>query len=370
MKNSYKIVIGLVAVLAIVGLAWNKTRQNDTVKIVALYPLTGGVASWGESSQKATQMAVDEINATGGINGKKLEVIYEDHACDAKTALSEFQQFVATTKIFTSSSCSGTVLGIAPQLQKNDAVLFATIVASTKISSSSPLLFRNWAVETRQANIVGDKMKAKGFTTIGILNETTDFGKGLAIGIQNNLQGSGISISNESFATGDTDVRTQLAKLKAAGVQALFLAPQSETSAEVILTQMEQLNFTPKLFVNDIILGAPKLIANHTKALEGSLGGNFVIQSDAFQNFQDAYKARYGTDCVHSTGCAIAYDTMHILADAIKTNGNTAEGVASYLQTVHYQGTTGATSFDANHDRSGVGYQLSEITGGKVILVK
>lgn len=364
------IVIAVIAALGGGYAFYTQSAESETIKIVALYPLTGGVASWGESSQKATQIAVDEINKNGGINGKQIEVIYQDHKCDPKVALSIYQQFVQKTKIFTSSSCSGTVLSVAPNLEKDNALLLPQVVASVKISGVSPMVYRNWVVETSQAAVIGQKIKELGYKKIGIINEETDFGKGLAIGLQDYLKDSGVEVITESFKTGDTDVRTQLTKLKGAKVEALFIAPQSETSSETVLAQMEQLGFKTNLFVNDIILQAPKLLAAHAALLEGTMGGNFVIQSERLQSFMDAYEARYGVECAHVNACAIAYDSMNILADAIKAKGNSAEAVAGYLKTVDYSGVSGQTAFNEKNDRSGAGYLLSVIKGGGVELAK
>lgn len=373
MNKTTKIVLAVLAVVMVLGSGYSlytKGAESNTVKIVALYPLTGGVASWGESSQKATELAVEEINKNGGINGKKLEVIYQDHKCDPKAALSIYQQFAQKTKIFTSSSCSGTVLAVAPNLEKDNALLLAQVVASAKISGVSPMVYRNWVLETSQAAIIGQKIKDLGYKKIGIINEETDFGKGLATGLQNYLKDSGVEVVSESFKTADTDVRTQLTKLKAAKVQALFIAPQTETSSETVLSQMEQLKFKTNLFVNDIVLQAPKLLAAHTALLEGTMGGNFVIQSEKLQGVMDAYKARYGTECTHVNACAVAYDSITMLADAMKAKGTSAQAVAEYLKTVNYSGVSGQTAFDAKNDRSGAGYLLSVIRGGAMTLVK
>lgn len=357
----------IIFIVIVIIISTRKTDQN-TVKVVALHPLTGGLASWGESSQKATQIAVNEINALGGIDGKKFEVVYEDHKCDPKTATSIYQQAVSKTKIFTSSSCSGTVLSIAPNLEKDNAVILATVVASVKISSSSPRVYRNWAVETRQADIVAGEIKKKGYTKVGILHEQTDFGKGLALSLDNSLKGQ-VSVITESFSTGATDFRTQLTKLSKSGIQAVFLAPQSEASSQVILAQMEELKMSPAIYVNDIILGAPKLITDHAALLEGARGGRFVVDSPKLQNFLKTYKDTYGTDCPQVSACAVAYDSIYMLKDAISV-GNSPEQIGAYLKNIQYDGVSGNVSFDQSNDRSGVGYVLSEITGGKSQVVK
>ncbi len=84
------IALGSIVVLVLIGGVWLYTNKNNSkpLQIVALFPLTGGLASYGEPAQKAAQLAVEDINARGGIKGKKLEVIYQDHQCDPKTALS------------------------------------------------------------------------------------------------------------------------------------------------------------------------------------------------------------------------------------------------------------------------------------------
>lgn len=369
-KILWVVVVVVVVILITLGILKTNKNINEPVKIVALYPLTGGVASWGESSQRGTQIAVDEINKNGGINGRPLEIIYEDHKCDPKTALSAFQKGLSQSKIFISSSCSGTVLSIAPNMQSNNALLLATVVASVKISNVSPFVFRNWTVETRQASILGQKIKELGLKKVGVIYEETDYAKGLEIALEKELKDSGVVIQAESFATGATDVRTQLTKLKIAKVDALFVSPQTDTSSEVVLSQMEQLGFKPKMFVNDIVFGAPNLIAKHINILEGAMGGNYVIQSDKLQEFSDSYKAKYGADCAHINACAVAYDSIYMLAGAIEMNGDTAEGVKNYLKSVSYTGVSGVTSFDENNNKSGVGYSLSIIKNGKVELEK
>lgn len=360
----------LIVILTVVLYSVWKKDSGDTIKIVALYPLTGGLASWGESSQRGTQMAVDEINKSGGIHGKKIEVIYGDHQCDPKVALSIFQQYIATSEIFTSSSCSGTVLSIAPNLQTTDAFLLATVVASKKISSVSPNVYRNWVLETRQSDLIAERIKANGISKVGIIYEQTDYGKGLADELTRNLEKSNVKVVSESFATGATDVRTQLTKLQAANVETLFVSPQTEVSSEVVFSQMKDLKFKPKLFVNDIVLGSKKLLTEHSTLLEGAEGGNFVIKSNEFNVFLEEYKSKYASECPHTTACAVAYDTMYILADAIKKNGVNIDRIKDHVRDLNYKGISGDIQFDQNNDRAGVGYKLSKIVNGTVELIK
>jgi branched-chain amino acid transport system substrate-binding protein len=370
MKQKIVWVVIAIVVLAVIVFSF-RNLSPKTIKIVALYPLTGGVASYGESSKNGTQLAVEEINKNGGINGKTLEVVYEDHKCDPKTALSAYQASLLSTKIFLSSSCSGTVLSIAPNLQKDNAILLATVTTSGRVSSSSPLLFRNWPVDVRQAYVIAQKIKELGYKNIAIIYEETDYGKGLDIALKNFLKDSDITITEESFASASTDVKTQLTKLKATHPDALFIAPQTETSTEIVLKQMEQINFNPKLFVNDLTLGAASIIVKHKALLEGAIGGNFIMQpGDALQKFIDSYKLRFGTECPHIGACVVAYDSVYMLAEAIAKNGNSTQGIQQYLQQIKYNGISGLTSFDSANDRDGVGYLPSVIKNGVVELIK
>ena len=360
------VVILVVVLLIIAGSAFSKSKSTSSIKIVALYPLTGGVASWGESSKQGTDLAVSEINKNGGINGRPLEIIYQDHKCDPKSALSAFERLLLQSHIFISSSCSGTVLSIAPKLQNQDALLLATVVASVKLSGVSPLLFRNWAVETQQAELIGQKIKDAGYKKIGVLYEETDYAKGLNLALQRFLQGTPVTFVEESFAPNTTDLRTQLTKLKSANLDVLFISPQSEASSEVIFAQMGQLKFKPRVFVNDIILGATGLLEKHASSLEGALGGNLLVQSDKLEAFTEALKAYSNNDCIHLNACAVAYDSIYVLAEAFKKKGESAKGVQTYLEGISYNGVSGRTAFDQNHDRKGASYTLSVVKSGKV----
>src|SRR5574341_2690204 len=139
---------GLVAISVFLLLAITSCAPKSTepVTIGALFPLTGGLAQYGEAAQTAAALAVEEINAQGGVNGRLLVIDYQDHQCNAKTAVSIFEQLYAAKKIriFTSAACSGTVLSIAPLLESKEALLFGTLVSTPKITGISPWVFRNW----------------------------------------------------------------------------------------------------------------------------------------------------------------------------------------------------------------------------------
>ncbi len=367
------IALGSIVVLVLIGGVWLYTNKNNSkpLQIVALFPLTGGLASYGEPAQKAAQLAVEDINARGGIKGKKLEVIYQDHQCDPKTALSIYKQFSLMNKLFTSAACSGTVLSIAPNLEKDQALLLGTITTTPKITGSSPYVFRNWSSDDKESFLLAQHIRKMGYKNVGVLYEETDYAKGLKISLDEFLKNSDTHVVSESFASKTTDVRTQLSKLKDQKLDVLFLSPQTTTSAEVILLQMEQMNFKPKLLVNDNVLKAADLVKKYANTLEGALGGDYVIhQNETSQQVLNKFKEKYGTRCLQENICLGVYDAINLLALGIEKNGYTADGVKNYLQATNYEGVSGTIAFDEKNDRKNSEYSLFEIRNGSRELVK
>lgn len=340
------------------------------IRIGALFPLTGGLSSYGEAAMTSAKLAADEINVNGGINGRPLEIDFQDHQCDPKTALSLFESLASAKNIhiFTSAACSGTVLAIAPAMEGKDALLLGTIVTTPKITNLSPFVFRNWASDARESELFAAEVKRRGYHRIGIINEETDYAQGLRLWLEKDLQGSGVEVFAESFASGSTDVRSQLSKLKEAQPDMIFISPQTVTSGDVVLKQLQEIGFSGALFVNDNILKSADLRTRYSGLLEGATSADYVAEdSDSFRSLMERYRSKYGRDCAHTNICAGVYDAFNLLADAIRARGEDADGVRDYLGTVDFDGASGRISFGSDNDRKGAPYTLFFIHDGEPV---
>ena len=363
-------VLIIVTIVIIIVSASQNGLNNGVIRIGALMPLTGGLSSYGEPAQKAAELAVADINANGGINGNKLEIVYEDHKCDPKEMVSVFEKTLSSgIHIMNSVACSGTVSSVAPSLVPKDVLLFGAVTSASKLTAISPNFFRNWASDRQEGKVLADQIIKKGYKSVAVLYEETDYAKGLKSDVENNLKGTDVKIVSESFASGSTDVRTQLAKLKSAKTDAVLISVQTVTSGEVVLSQMEQLNFKPKMLVNYNIL-ASALVKTHASLLEGALGGNYSLKaSDKLNKVLAEYKAKYGVDCPQKNVCAMEYDSIQFLAQALKAKGSSVSGVKDYLSKNTYDGVSGDISFDVNNDRTNTDYVPFEITGGLAVKI-
>lgn len=366
------IIVVLIIVAALVATLGGKTAQS--IKIGALYPLTGGLASYGEPAFNAAKLAVQDINASGGINGAQLELVIEDHACDPKIAVSAYNKLVNTSNIhiLTSVACTGTVLALVPNLEKDRVVLLGTITSGNKLTNASPNFFRNWASDRQESKLLAERILQNKYQSVATLNEETDYAKGLVVSLGEFLKDSSVKMSSESFASGVYDVRTQLTKLQELKTDVVFISVQTVTTGEMVLKQMEQLNFKPKvLFVNDNILKAASLVKDHAQLLEGAIGGDYMFEvSGKAGKFLKKYREVYGADCPQTNICLAEYDAIQMLVEGLKTKGDSFLQVRQYLTGSEYAGLSGRISFDANHDREGAEYSLFEIRGGKVEVVK
>ncbi|HLC32795.1 MAG TPA: ABC transporter substrate-binding protein [Candidatus Nanoarchaeia archaeon] len=338
--------------------------SKETVTIGGLFPLTGGLSQYGEVAQNAALLAVEEINAAGGVNGAMLKIDLQDHQCTPKLALSIVEQLIAQgVKVYTSAACSGTVISIAPILEKNNAALVGTIVTAPKLTNISQAVFRNWASDINEARLFADEIKRKGYQKIGVIYEETEYAQGLKISLEQFLSESGIQIVSESFAPTATDVRSQLAKLQDQNPDLLFVSPQTVTSADMIFKELAELEYRPRLLVNDNVIKAVDLHKRYALLLDGAIGGDYIVEASAkLEKFKAQYRAKYGKDCAQLNICAGVYDAVHMLAQSMEQ-----VDVRSALQTIDYSGASGRIQFDKAHDRVGTEYTLFVIRNGTAV---
>ncbi|MEI7961584.1 MAG: ABC transporter substrate-binding protein, partial [archaeon] len=341
----------------------------------ALFPLTGSLANYGEESIKAAQMATDEINAGGGINGVKLVIDFLDHKCDPTTAKSIFEQETSLKeiKVFVVQQCSGTVLSIAPLLVDNNAIILGTAVSTPKLSGISPNFFRNWALDSSEAELFAKEANKRGLKRIGIIYEQTDYAKGLSDYFQNGLKNHESSpvIVIESFNSNSADVRSQLAKLKDRNLDALFISVQTVASGDLVLKQMTEIGFKPKtIFGSDYIIKTGDFLKKYS-LLEGAIGADFIpANSEAYKEYQNKFKEKYGFFPLQPNFSGAQYDSILFLAKAISVSGTDANEISKYLKTHSFNGASGTLAFDLKNDRKNANYTPVIVKNGKVILLE
>ena len=344
--------------------------EGEVIKIGFIGPLTGEAASYGEPLRNTIALAVEEVNAAGGINGQLLEIIYEDAKCTGKDAANAAQKLVNVdkVKVIIGGFCSSESLAAEPIATGAKVLLFSAGSSSPDLTGKSQFFVRNYPSDASQGAVLAELANKRGWKKVAFLVESKDYPQGIYKAFKTTFDGFGGVIIKEEFPPEASDFKTQLAKLKVEKPDALFLSVQTPAPAERIFKQLGELNWKPPLLVADVIVGDPKIVETHKAILEGAIGAEFGIDpgNEKFQHLIQTYKEKYGADTPYQAYAQTEYDAVFMIGDGIKAVGYDGEKLAKWLREIaDWRGASGIVDIKDDGDRAG-GHIPKIVKNGKV----
>ena len=189
---------------------------DTSFRIGVMDSITGVGETYGNVAAHAKQMAADEINAAGGVNGRKLELVIEDSKCNAQDAITAFRKLteVDGVKIILGTSCSGAMLGVAPLAEENGVVLFSGLASNPDIADAGDYIFRTQISDIEVGISTGNVLWSDGIRTLATITEETDYAEGVRrTSVEQFTKLGGQIVAEERFSSDITDFRTQLTKV-------------------------------------------------------------------------------------------------------------------------------------------------------------
>jgi branched-chain amino acid transport system substrate-binding protein len=379
MNQSIKWIVGIIVVVAVgvVGYLVSKGPSEpvstEPIKIGFIGPLTGDAVSYGESIRNSIALAVEEINSAGGIEGRTIEMIYEDGKCTGKDAVSAAQKLVNVdkVKIIIGGVCSGETLSILPITEPVKVLILSPSASSPDLTGAGKFFFRNNPSDADGGKALAKLIMEK-YKKAAIISENTDYAQALGRVFINSFGAiGGEVVANESFAPGTKDFRSILAKIKAASPHAIVINTQMGIASGIIVNQVKELAINTPLYGTTVLAGT-NAIEIAGKNAEGILLIDVPGLSDdnpKAVKFLSDYKAKYGETTLEFY-LGAAYDDVYILAQAISKVGIDTEKLKDYLSAINYNGVIGTYSFDENGDLVGIEYAIKQIKDGKAVEVK
>ena len=231
------------------------------IKIATVGPLTGQYASFGEQMKRGLEMAVEDLNAAGGVLGQKIEGVAEDDACDPKQAVAVANKLVTEgVDLVAGHFCSGSSIP-ASAVYAEEGVLQIS-PASTNPALTEDAAKKGWVNVNRVCGrddaqgIVAGKYLAEKFKgkKVAILNDKTAYGKGLADETKKNMNAAGLQETMyESYTAGEKDYSALVSKMKAAGIDAFYVGGY-HTEAGLMIRQAHEQGYKPQLVSGDALV--------------------------------------------------------------------------------------------------------------------
>lgn len=379
MKKSRVLSMVLVAALLTVPLAGcgnTSGGSGDEIVIGGLAPLTGSVAQYGVAVDNAVKMAVDDINAKGGLLGKRIKYISYDEKGDPTEATNAYTRLVDQDKIValigdvTSAPCEA----VAQQAARDKLPMITPSGTSEAITTYGENVFRACFIDPYQgekmANYAVEKLSAK---TAAVFYQTgNDYSEGLMNAFVAKAAELGLEIvDTEAFAEGDKDFKAQMTNIAAADPDVVF-APIYYAEAGLAITAARAAG-CDAVFMGGDGFGSVKNYAS-AEDLEGSVYcSGYAPGTDSVKQFEEDYKAAYNVDEIPNMFAPLAYDAAMLLCEGLKAaeeQGLTA-GTEEYKQAVidaiknmnGTEGITGSYSFD-EYNNPIKPVAIIELTGG------
>ncbi len=358
--------------VAEVTVATSTPAAAEPIKIGFIAPLSGDTVVYGEPVRTMVAIAVDEINALGGISGQQISMMYEDGKCNDKDGANAAQKLINIdgVKVIIGGFCSSESLAAIPIAEAGQVALLSSGSSSPELTGKSRFYARNYPSDASQGKVLAHAAHiTKKWTKVVIIQEQTDYAVGISNAFIKHFEEiGGKKVVKEEFPSTTTDFRSMLKKLKATKPNALFINTQTPAAFAEILKQLAEVKWNPNFIVNDGIAGDLKMVEVNKVVLEGSLAAEFGTDPTnvKFQGMIAAYKAKYGQEPPYQSYMQTAYDAVYILKDAITAVGNDGAKIADWLKTMNnWMGAAGSVTIGADGDLVG-GYVLKVIKAGKV----
>lgn len=346
------------------------TSDSGKITVGMITALTGDAAALGADQLSGVKMAVEAINASGGINGRQVELIVEDGKCSGSDGASAAQKLVNVDRVsvIIGGLCSSETLAAAPIVEAAKVVLFSPSSSSPDVTDAGEYVFRNYPSDVWRTKSMAKYFAEAGFKKVAILSENTDYSQAQRDSLKKDLP-AGSVVFDESVDPGTKDFRSILTRLKTVEFDVFFTNANSDALNAVIIQQYREQNLAKP------IVGADTTDSNLVPQVAGKDAEGVKIvdvpTAGGGSTFEADFTAKYGEPKSNLVWGAYAFDAANILFEAMKSVGTDGMTVKDYLYGMQpYVGIVGTYSFDKNGDPVGVSYVLKEIKDGKIVTIK
>lgn len=356
--NWGKIIGAIVVVIAIIAIIFSVVRgpyQEDAseVKFGLIYPLTGTVGSIGLAMSDAASLAVEEINAAGGINGKTFKLIVENGECKAEPAVRAANKLINIDGVqaIIGGACSAETAAFGPVATENQVVVLSPSSTRPGLTLvAGDYVFRNIAPDTFQGAEGASIAHALGAQNIAVFIINDEYGVGLRDVFVSEAEALGMNVvASESHEKESKDVRTQLTKIKELSPDLVYMVafPQE---AGLALRQAKELGLDVQ-FVAAEAMKDDEVITAAGGGAEGVIvtTPRIAYNNPVYEVFKVAYADKFGREPDIYAG--ESYDAARIIMDAIgNTDGSGAAIREHMLNHGEYHLASGTYEFDANRE--------------------
>ena len=344
----------LVATMGLAGAALlGQAHAADSIKIAMVIPATGPLTQYGDMVKEGVATAVEQINAAGGINGKKIETTVVDDACEPK------QGPVAANRVVNDKIryvigpvCSGAAIAAAP-IYNNEGVVVITPSATSPALTEGKnfhFIFRTIGRDDQQgpaaAKFIINKAKPK---KVAVLHDKQSYGQGIAASVRDELKKANVEVALfEGINAGDSDYSAVITKLKSAGADFVYYGGYHPEMG-LLLRQAAEQGLKVRMMGPEGV-GNPEINAIAGNAVEGML---VTLPADPAAKPENAALVKAFKDKGRDPSGAFqmgAYTATQVLAQSIKAVGDDAEKVADYLHKTTFNMPTGNVAWDAKGD--------------------
>lgn len=343
----------LILALSLLLSACSSPEQPDTIKIALAGPVTGDVSQYGDMQMTGGQMAIQRINAAGGVNGKQLEAVIYDDACDPKQAVAVANKIVNDGIHFVLGHLCSSSTQPASDIYEDAHILMITAASTSPEITTRGLkmVFRTIGLDSHQGptagNFIADRIKPQ---NVAIIHDKQQYGEGIATAVKQTLAQRGINVAMfEGISKGDKDFSALIAKLQQAGIDFVYYGGY-HPELGLILRQSLEKGFKAQ-FMGPEGVGNADISAIAGTGSEGllvTLPPSFD-KNPSNQALAEAFKTQ-GKD---PSGAFVltSYAAVQIMADAMKATGGTdTQKIQQHLRSTTFDTPIGSIAFDDKGD--------------------
>lgn len=369
--------IGLLALMLFAGYTPGAAAEAP-IRIGQVYPISGTVAWMGTDVEQGSILAVEQINAAGGINGRMLELVRVDGECAPRTAVTAARHLVDVERVqvMMGEVCSSATLAIEAILPSLQVPMVAFASSNPKITEragvgGNPWMFRINLHDSVMAATLARKIANDGNASAALFAVNDDFGRGAVAAFQEAFKELNVRVTNvEYYRHGEPDYRAMLAKTRAANPDAIILVMEANDAA-IFLRQFREQGMSQRLYARGSVVTAELLeqIKDDPSLAEGIEEASFWnvgLQTPQNVALNEAHLERWGRPpAAHG---AMAYYAVYTIAEALKNaEAYDAASIQRALAAVDFESGIGRIRFDDHHQAHPL-MTIATVVDGEIVL--